>query len=81
MKQQNAPNPPPPDNVTQQQAASDVYSPISGEVVEINGALADEPAKINGEPHSGGWMIKVKMSDKGEMDALMAPADYEKHIQ
>jgi len=50
-------------------------------VVEINAALGDEPAKINGEPHAGGWMIKVKMSDKGQLDALMSPADYEKHIQ
>lgn len=62
-------------------AASDVYSPISGEVVEINSALVEEPAKVNGDPYGDGWMIKVKLSDAGELGQLLSAADYEKHCE
>ncbi|KAF8065735.1 hypothetical protein HT031_002795 [Scenedesmus sp. PABB004] len=62
-------------------AASDVYSPVSGEVVEINQALVDEPAKVNGSPYEEGWMIKVKLSAPAELDELLDSAAYEKHCE
>ena len=58
-------------------AASDVYSPVSGEVVEINEALGDAPGKVNEGAYTEGWMMKVKMSDPSEVDALMDAAAYE----
>jgi len=57
-------------------AASDVYSPVDGEVTEINQALVDDPAKINSAPFEGGWMIKVKLSDPSQVDALMDKDTY-----
>lgn len=57
-------------------AASDVYSPISGEVTAVNDALVDDPSKLNTEPFEGGWMMKVKVSDAGELDGLMDSAAY-----
>ncbi|WIA37100.1 hypothetical protein OEZ86_014068 [Tetradesmus obliquus] len=75
-------------------AASDVYSPISGEVVEINQALVDEPAKVNSSPYEDrwmikvnsspyedGWMIKVKLSNSGELGDLLDSSAYEAHCQ
>lgn len=58
-------------------AASDLICPVSGEVVEINEALEDTPEAINEDAYSN-WIIKVKMSDPGEVDALLDPAAYEK---
>jgi glycine cleavage system H protein len=52
-------------------AVSDVIAPLSGEIVEVNTALADTPEAINDEPYDGGWMIKVKLSDPGEVDGLL----------
>src|SRR5512138_3228929 len=52
-------------------AASDVYAPVSGEVVDANGKLSDEPETVNAEPESGGWFAKVKLSNPAEVDALM----------
>ncbi|KAL3159795.1 hypothetical protein ABBQ38_010200 [Trebouxia sp. C0009 RCD-2024] len=60
-------------------AASDINSPVSGEVTEVNSSLTDESSKVNQEPYSGGWMMKVKLSDKGELKNLMDPAQYEDH--
>ena len=57
-------------------AASDVYAPVSGEVVEGNGALADDPALINSDPEGAGWFFKLKLSDTGELDGLMDEAAY-----
>ena len=57
-------------------AASDVYSPVTGEVVEVNDALVDDPSKLNSEPFEGGWMMKVKVSDASELDGLMDSAAY-----
>jgi glycine cleavage system H protein len=59
-------------------AASDVYAPISGEVVEVNSALTGAPDMINKEPYAGGWLVKIHPSDKGELEKLMNAADYEK---
>ena len=58
-------------------AASDVYAPVSGEVVEANGALADTPETVNAEPEAGGWFAKLKLSDTAELDALMDRKAYE----
>ncbi|KAK9845604.1 hypothetical protein WJX84_010535, partial [Apatococcus fuscideae] len=62
-------------------AASDVYSPISGEVTEVNEALVDEPAKVNSDPFSGGWMFKAKLSYSGDLDKLLDSGAYEKHCE
>ena len=62
-------------------AVSELYAPVSGEVVEINEALADAPEIVNGEPHDGGWMIKVKLSDASELDQLMSAGDYADFLQ
>ena len=61
-------------------AASEVYAPISGEVVEVNDALTDAPEKVNAEPEAGAWFFKVKLSDTGELDGLMDADAYKAHI-
>jgi glycine cleavage system H protein len=61
-------------------AASDVYAPVSGEVVATNSALADQSDLVNSDPHGEGWMLKIKVSDSSELDSLMDAAAYEKHI-
>jgi len=58
-------------------AVSDVIAPLSGEIVEVNGALSDNPEKINEDPYGEGWLVKVKLSDPSQTDALMSAADYE----
>jgi glycine cleavage system H protein len=57
-------------------AVSELYAPVSGEVVEINGRLDAEPALVNTEPYGNGWMIKLRMSDEGEKSGLLEAADY-----
>ena len=52
-------------------AVSDVIAPLSGEIVEVNTALADTPEAINEDPYGAGWMVRVKLSDTGEIDSLM----------
>lgn len=59
-------------------AVSDVIAPLSGEVVEINAALADAPERINEDPYGEGWLVKVRLSDPGEADGLLSAADYRK---
>jgi glycine cleavage system H protein len=59
-------------------AVSDVIAPLSGEIVEVNEALAEAPERINEDPYGEGWLVKVKLSDPGEAAALMAAADYRK---
>ena len=58
-------------------AVSDVIAPLSGEIVEVNTALADSPESINDDPYGAGWMVRVKLSDPGEKDALMDAKAYE----
>lgn len=60
-------------------AASDVYAPISGEVVEINDALAAEPALVNSDAESKAWFFKLKLADKSELDGLMDAEAYKAH--
>lgn len=52
-------------------AASDIYSPVSGEIVAINEALEDEPETVNSEPFDGGWIVKIKLADAAELDKLL----------
>jgi len=59
-------------------AVSDVYSPLSGEITEVNEPLKDTPEKINEDPYGDGWLVKVKLSDPSEVDALMDAAAYKK---
>ena len=59
-------------------AASDVYTPISGEVVDINQSIVDEPAKINEDPEGASWFFKLKVKDLSELDTLMNKEEYEK---
>lgn len=58
-------------------AVSDVYSPVSGEVLEVNTALQDAPEGINNSPHEEGWMLVLRMTDPAEVDSLMDAATYE----
>ncbi|TVR89380.1 MAG: glycine cleavage system protein GcvH [Spirochaetaceae bacterium] len=59
-------------------AASDVYMPISGEIVEINGDLEDSPETVNSDPFGAGWLIKVKPSNPDELEALLSADDYKR---
>ena len=59
-------------------AASDVYTPVSGEVVDTNQAIVDDPAKINEDPEGAAWFFKLKLKDPSEMDSLMSRDEYEK---
>ncbi len=61
-------------------AVSDIYSPVSGEVVEINETLAEAPEKINQDPHGAAWLVKIRLSAPGEAGDLMSAADYESYI-
>lgn len=61
-------------------AASDVYSPVSGEVVEANDALAEEPALVNTAPETDGWFFKLRLADTGELDGLMDEAAYKDFV-
>ena len=58
-------------------AVSDVVAPLSGEIVEVNEALADTPEQINEDPYHGGWMVKVRLSNVDEVDQLMDASAYE----
>ena len=57
-------------------AVADLFSPLTGEVVEINEALGDQPDLINSDPYGGGWMVKIKISDESEWNNLMSDEDY-----
>lgn len=61
-------------------AASDVYSPVAGEVVAVNDALESEPGILNAEPYGEGWLFQIKMSDKEELENLLDAKDYETEI-
>ncbi|HKW28254.1 MAG TPA: glycine cleavage system protein GcvH [Verrucomicrobiae bacterium] len=60
--------------------ASDIYSPVSGEIVETNKAVVDNPALANTEPYAGGWFFKIKLSNPAELNALLSPEEYKKQI-
>ncbi|UCG76816.1 MAG: glycine cleavage system protein GcvH [Gemmatimonadota bacterium] len=62
-------------------AVSDLYCPISGEVVAVNGALDDDPSLVNSDPYGEGWMIRLRARDPSEMDSLLAPDAYRSLIE
>jgi len=62
-------------------AVSDVYSPVTGEVVEINEALPDEPELINTSPYEDAWMIKVKLSEESDLEGLMDVSAYQEFVE
>ena len=59
-------------------AVSDLFTPLSGEVVEINGGLEDDPAAVNRDPYGAGWLLRIKLADANETNALLSPDQYEK---
>ena len=61
-------------------AASDVYAPLSGEVIAVNEGLEDEPEMVNSEPYDGGWFYRLKPADVGELDSLLNADDYSEEI-
>ena len=61
-------------------SASDVFSPVTGEVVEVNESLEDEPEKVNEDPYGDGWLYKVRLEDAGEPDGLMDSTAYAEHV-
>ena len=61
-------------------AASEIYAPLSGEIMEVNGALEDAPDKINESPLDDGWLFKIKVSNAGELDELMDEEAYEAFV-
>lgn len=61
-------------------AVAEVFTPVSGEVVEVNGALEDEPELVNDDPHGDGWLVKLRITSKPELDELMSAEQYEEFI-
>ena len=61
-------------------AVSDIYSPVTGEVAEVNESLTTAPEKLNEDPHGSAWLVKIKLANAGELDGLMSRADYEAYI-
>jgi len=61
-------------------AVSDLYSPVTGEVTEVNGSLEGDPAVVNRDPYGEGWMVKLRMPNPSELDGLLSPAAYRSHI-
>ena len=61
-------------------AVSDIYSPVSGEVAEVNRALADAPEILNSDPHGAGWLVKIRLSAPADLEGLMSAAEYESYI-
>jgi glycine cleavage system H protein len=61
-------------------SVSELFAPVSGEIVEVNSSLGDTPEIVNSDPHGSGWMIKVRLDDAGELDALLSAEDYDAFI-
>ena len=61
-------------------AVSDIYAPLTGDVLEVNEDLVDAPEKLNADPHGVGWLIKMKVEDKSELEKLMSAADYAQYV-
>lgn len=61
-------------------AVADIFSPVSGEIVEVNEAIQDAPEKVNQDAYGSGWMVKIKLTDPDELSQLMDAAAYQKHI-
>jgi glycine cleavage system H protein len=61
-------------------AVSEIFTPIGGEVVEVNDGLNDTPEVVNSDPYGGGWMVKIRMDNPGEADALLSSIEYEEYL-
>ena len=61
-------------------AVSDLYCPVAGEVIEVNSALSSDPALVNNDPYGQGWMIKLRVTEKSEVDQLLGPSEYAAHV-
>jgi glycine cleavage system H protein len=61
-------------------SVSELFAPITGEIVEINDSLGDAPETVNSDPHGDGWMIKLNVEDQGELDALLSAEEYDAFI-
>jgi glycine cleavage system H protein len=62
-------------------AASEVYAPLDGEIVEANDALADAPGKVNEDPEGSAWFVRIRLSDAGQLEGLMDEAAYKAHVE
>jgi glycine cleavage system H protein len=62
-------------------AASDVYAPITGEIVEVNTAIVDDPSKVNSDPEGAAWFMKIRIADKSQLDAMMDKAGYNEFLR
>lgn len=62
-------------------AVSELFSPVSGEIIEVNEALADNPALVNTDPWGDGWMVRIKLADATEVDELMTAEEYDEYIE
>lgn len=61
-------------------AVSDLYCPVSGEIVEVNAALEDDPALVNRDPYGAGWMVRLRVADAGDLDRLLDADGYRRHV-
>ncbi|MGD9588041.1 MAG: glycine cleavage system protein GcvH [Pyrinomonadaceae bacterium] len=61
-------------------AVSEIFTPVAGEVVEVNSALNDTPEKVNNDPYGEAWFVKIKMSNPGEADAMLSAEEYEEYL-
>ena len=62
-------------------AVSDIYSPVNGEVIEVNESLADAPEKVNEDPHGEAWLVKVRLSSQGEIEGLLSASEYASYVE
>ena len=62
-------------------AVSELYIPVSGEVIEVNESLHDEPEKVNSDPYGDAWMIRIRVPNRGEVDGLLTAAEYEDYLK
>jgi len=62
-------------------AVAEIYTPVAGEIVELNEALADDPELLNDDPHHEGWMVKIKFSSASDLEGLMSAEEYQEYIQ
>ena len=61
-------------------AVSDIYAPVSGEILEVNGALADKPEQLNEDPHGAAWLVKLKLADPGQLKDLLPASEYQTYV-
>lgn len=61
-------------------AVSEIFTPVAGEVVEVNDSINDAPEAVNNDPYGAGWMVKVKMANPGEADAMLSAVEYEEYL-